>query len=72
MGIAAGAAMAATTVPRSSTIGIPLLWAIAGVGAAVAILCLLAHWDANRGRIPRHSEIVEEKTEGPDPGSGDF
>jgi len=64
-GIAAGAAITALGATAGPSVGIPLLWVIAVVSGAVSGLCLVAHRDANRGRVPKRAEIVVEEIDDP-------
>jgi len=59
--IAATAIVAALTVTKGDTVDISLPWAIAIAALVVAGLCLGAHFDVNRGRKAKHSEIMEER-----------
>lgn len=59
VGISAGAALTAISASNSSGPDVSLPWAVAVCCAVFAFGCLLAHWDANRGRQVKHSEIVD-------------
>jgi len=59
--LAASVALAASTVPESVAISAAVLWTAATALAVLAGACFLAHWDVNRGRKVRHSEIEEER-----------
>ena len=58
---AASVVLTASTVSRSVGVGKPVLWTTAIASLIVATICFVAHWDVNRGRKVRHSEIEEEK-----------
>lgn len=57
------ASVVLTTITLSGDVGVgtPVLWTIAIASLLLATTCFLAHWDVNRGRKVRHSEIEEEK-----------
>jgi hypothetical protein len=59
--LAASVALAAGTVPKSVAVNSAVLWTAAAALAVLAATCFLAHWDVNRGRKVRHSEIEEER-----------
>jgi len=62
IGFAFALALAALTLADSMDVRASNLW-IGAVGfALLAITCLLAHWDVNRGRKTRYVEIEERST----------
>ncbi len=58
---AAGVVITASTIPKAVAIGTSVLWTIAASFSVIAVICFIAHWDVNRGRKVRHSEIEEER-----------
>lgn len=64
VGIAAGAVLTAVAAAEGSVPAIPLPWAVAAASAIFAAFCLVAHWDVNRGRRIKRSEIVDEVEDG--------
>jgi hypothetical protein len=56
----AATAMLAAVLSNAEIPMIPLPWAIGASSLSVAGLCFLAHFDVNRGRKAKRSEIIEE------------
>lgn len=65
---AAGTALAAATLADDVEVSAWVLWVTTFFLAVLALVCFLAHWDVNRGRRVRYSEIEEEHDDlvGPD------
>lgn len=61
LAFAASVVLAAMTLSGNVGVSAPVLWTIAICSLVLATACFLAHWDVNRGRKVRHSEIEEEK-----------
>ena len=61
--IAATAFLAALTLSTTTGPKVSLLLAVGIASLVVAIACLLAHLDVNRGRKAKRSEIIEERRE---------
>jgi hypothetical protein len=60
---AVGAVTAALTLSADAAIQPSELWVASGAFVFAAALCLVAHWDVNRGRKTKQREI-EEVSEG--------
>jgi peptidoglycan/LPS O-acetylase OafA/YrhL len=59
-GIAFVAATFALTEKDPASISVGEWWIISGALAAIGLVCLAAHWDANRGRKVKQSDVIEE------------
>ncbi len=58
--ITAGATLTAIAASEGSVPEVPLSWVVAAASAALAVVCVLAHWDVNRGRRTKRTEILDE------------
>lgn len=61
--VSAAVALVALTLAEDVKVHASELWTISVGCVALAVTCLLAHWDANRGRKEKRSELTEEKFE---------
>jgi hypothetical protein len=57
--LAVGAAFSALTLKDLASLSVGELWIICGSLAVVGGVCLIAHWDANRGRKIKQSNVEE-------------
>jgi hypothetical protein len=66
LSIDVGVTLAAAT--SSDRIGIrpETLWVVVGALIVIAVVCFFAHWDSNRGRTFRQTEVVVEEADDDD------
>ena len=63
----AAGCLALTQTDRVS-ISVGELWIICGSLTVIGLVCLIAHWDSNRGRKVKQADVVEEWEEPYKPG----
>ena len=59
VGLAAASGVGALTLSDNAAISPGELWILTGTWTALAITCLLAHWDVNRGRRAKEYETED-------------